>query len=83
MCYQESDFYCIACGKRGLPVQRPSSHKRERFHRKKLYCIHCKTTVNHIECKDDFEASDFKELFSNGYFQEEAEISLKECAENG
>ena len=80
---EEHSFWCLQCGKQGIPLSRPSSHKRERFHRKKLYCPNCRYVVNHIECKDQFEVNDFKMLFADGYFQEEAIMSIKECAEIG
>ena len=76
------DFYCIKCGNKGMPCLRPQAHRREKFHRKKLYCPTCGLTVNHIECKNDEEVYEFKEMFANGDFQEEVEISLKECADN-
>ena len=71
----EHNFYCIKCGKPGIPLARPQSHKRERFHRKKLYCPWCKTMVNHIECKTQDEVYEFKMDFEEGKFEEE----LKEC----
>lgn len=77
------DFYCLNCGKRGLPVVRPQAHRREQFHRKKLYCAYCGLTVNHIEVKSDEEAYEFRQAFENGEFQEEARISIEECGENG
>lgn len=73
------DFYCLNCGNKSLPCVRPQAHKRERFHRKKLYCPNCGLTVNHIEVKNDEEAYEFKEAFANGEFKKEAEISVEEC----
>lgn len=77
------NFYCIGCGNKGIPCVRPRAHKRERFHRKKLYCPNCGLTVNHIECSTDEETYDFKQAFEAGEFKEELEMSLKECAVNG
>ena len=72
-------FYCIRCGRAGLPLLRPKAKIRERFHRKKLYCCHCKCEVNHIECRDDVDVYEFKEAFANGDFEKELEESLKHC----
>jgi ribosomal protein S27AE len=77
------DFYCLKCGERALSCVRPQAHRREKFHRKKLYCPTCGITVNHIEIKSDEEAYNFKQAFKNGEFQEELIISLKECVING
>lgn len=72
MKYDESEFYCIKCGNRGIPLPRPHGHQRKQFHRKKLYCIHCKQEVNHIECKTEADINDFKIEFKNGMFIDEA-----------
>ena len=77
------DFYCLNCGNRSMPCVRPQAHRREQFHRKKLYCPHCGLTVNHIECKNDEEAYEFKQAFEAGKFINEAARSIKECEENG
>lgn len=74
MSYEESNFYCMNCGCRGIPVQRPRARLREHFHRKKLYCPHCKITCNHIECKDDYEVKEFLQAFEDGVFKEEVII---------
>lgn len=68
------EFYCIMCGERGICLSRPNSLRREKFHRKKLWCINCKMETNHIECQSDEEVKQFKELYNEGYFQKEAEI---------
>lgn len=75
----EHSFCCLNCGRRGIPLGRPEARKREKFHRKKLYCPWCHRTVNHVEITDDFELYEFREAFEAGEFQEEAEISMKEC----
>lgn len=73
----EHTFWCINCGNPALPLMRPNAKKKEKFHRKKLYCYHCKQTVNCIECKNDIEVEEFKQLFEAGAFKEEAEISIE------
>jgi hypothetical protein len=82
MSYEKSEFYCLNCGNKGIPCLRPQGRRRGVFHRKKLYCPTCKATLNHIECKNEYEVHEFKQMFAEGTFQEEAAISLKECAEN-
>lgn len=72
------DFYCIKCGKKGIPLARKVSMQKERFHRKKLYCPFCKVTINHVECKNDIDVYEFLEDFNNGVFLDEVEESLKE-----
>ena len=76
------DFYCLKCGKRALSCVRPQAHRREKFHRKKLYCPHCRVMINTIEVKNDEEAYEFKEAYAKGEFQEEARLSLEECGAN-
>lgn len=71
------DFYCINCGQRSLPIVRRRSLQHEKFHRKKLYCPWCKMTVNHIECKNDEEAYEFKQAFKNGEYIQEAAESIE------
>ena len=77
--YTSNDFYCINCGNKGLPVQRNRGHQHKSFHREKLYCIYCKTEVNHIEVKNNFEAEKFKEEFERGAYIDEAKESLAAC----
>jgi len=74
-----NSFYCMGCGKKAMECVRPQAHRRESFHRKKLYCPWCKTTANCVECKNDEEVFEFKQAFENGEFQEEYEISKEEC----
>lgn len=66
------DFYCLKCGNKNYTLFRKKSRLRETFHRKTLYCPHCRKSINHIETKNEGEAFDFKESFLNGEFKEEA-----------
>ena len=77
--YIGNDFYCINCGNKGLPVHRNRGHMHKSFHRKKLYCIYCKTDVNHIEIKNHLDAEKFKEEFERGAYIDEAKESLAAC----
>ena len=70
-------FYCISCGKEGIPLQRKGSQLKEKFHRKKLYCPWCKLTINMIECRNDQEVKEFKEAFERGDFKNEVEESIR------
>ena len=47
--FSEHSFYCIQCGNKGIPIMRNNGRAKEKFHRKKLYCLHCKQEINHIE----------------------------------
>ncbi len=76
MCYTEHSFYCMNCGNRGIPIARSRGHLRGRMHRKKIYCMHCKTEVNHIECKDMADVEEFMTNFKNGVYKNEAEESI-------
>ena len=67
-----SEFWCIRCGKKGIPVRRKRSGIREKGHRKKLYCIYCRQQVNHVETRNEEEARQFREDFGNGKYKEEA-----------
>ena len=77
------DFYCIKCGNKGIPVMRKRSHNHGKFHRKKLYCLHCKEEVNHVECKNEFEVYEFLEDFRNGVFEDEAKAYISDVGDSG
>ena len=74
--YSVHDFYCLKCGNKGLPIQRGRNLQREKFHRKKLYCMTCKEEVNHVECKNLEDVEVFKDAFNAGYFKQEAEMPV-------
>lgn len=76
MSYDISKFFCIQCGKEGIPCIRKSSHKREKHHLKKLWCPCCRTEVNHVECRNDEEVYEFKEAYENGEYKEAAAESI-------
>ena len=69
-------FFCLNCGREGIPISRKESFQKEKFHRKKLYCPWCKTEVNHIECKDQEDISNFIINFQEGVYEEEANKSI-------
>lgn len=74
--FETHDFYCINCGKKGIPLTRQGNKKKGEGHRKNMYCYHCKHTVNHIECRTKEEAEQFKLDFTNGVYKQEAEMEL-------
>ena len=67
-----SNFYCVLCGNKGIPIFRRKGHEREAGHLKKLFCLKCGKETNHAECKPwtkyDFE--DFRTEFEYGNFNE-------------
>ena len=73
-----SDFYCVRCGRKGIPIARKVNKQREAEHLKKLYCIHCKEEVNHAEIRPfgDYTYEDFLEEFSLGRFVNEKKVAI-------
>ena len=60
-------FYCLNCGREGLPIWRNSGQRRKQLHRKKLYCPWCKATLNHIEITSTEEEEKFKEDWKQAF----------------
>ena len=77
--YEEHKFYCLLCGRAGIPLPRRKSFQHGAFHRKKLYCPYCKVEVNHIEIKNLEQEKKFLKNFENGVYKDEAEESLAAC----
>ena len=73
-----SDFYCLNCGNR-YSLFRKQGKQKKSFHRKKLYCIHCKCECNFIECKSPQDVKEFKQHFNAGEYKEEAKKSIEYC----
>ena len=71
-----SEFWCINCGKKGIPIMRKRSRRREQGHRKAMYCIYCKTIINHVETRNEEEKKRFQEDFAAGKYSEEAQRSI-------
>jgi hypothetical protein len=74
--YQTHRFFCIKCGKEGIPLPRKSGHKHARFHKKKLYCPYCKMEINHVECQTDEDVYNFRIDFEDGVYADEVEKSM-------
>jgi uncharacterized Zn ribbon protein len=76
---EEHKFYCLNCGKEGIPLRRKLGFQHKSFHRKKMFCPWCGQEVNHIEVRNLEEERKFKEDFSNGVYLEEAKESIAIC----
>lgn len=72
----DDEFYCLCCGKKGLPIVRRGS-KKERGHLKKLWCPYCMETVNHMEVRSLDERAEFLEHFERGDYVELAKQSVE------
>ena len=70
------DFYCIKCGQKGISLPRKRGELHGANHLKKMYCPHCQTVVNHVECKNELDAYQFKEDFLAGKYLEEDQKPL-------
>lgn len=71
-----SEFWCISCGQRGIPIMRNRGQQRPEGHRKVLYCVNCRKTVNHVETRNAEEARRFRDEFAAGKYAEEAAESI-------
>ena len=76
-------FFCIGCGKEGIPLFRRAGFEKSSLHRKKLYCAWCKQTVNHVEIRNDQEKESFLESFAQGAFLEEFAESVEYIKKEG
>lgn len=74
--YESHRFFCMKCGMENFTIPRKGNQKHEKFHRKKLYCWHCRCEVNNIECRNQAEVDEFRENFENGVYKDECEESL-------
>lgn len=77
-----SEFWCIRCGNRGIPIMREKGSIRSKGHRKALYCVRCRMVLNHIETRSGEEAQRFREEFAAGKYAEEAEQSAAYAKEH-
>jgi hypothetical protein len=86
----DSEFYCVQCGQKGIPIVRKQGKEREAGHLKKLYCLNCGVQTNHVEIKSftKYSYEDFKTEYEYGNFTEEGIRKykygeLKELIRNG
>jgi hypothetical protein len=65
-----SDFYCVECSAKGIPIMRKPSQQREAGHLKKLFCLQCQRETNHCEIRPfgSYTVEDFKEEYELGRF---------------
>lgn len=84
MCYNGEGhrFFCMNCGREGVPIFRKAGKEKGKFHRKRLYCPWCKIECNHIEVRNDQEKYEFLQLFQQGEFKNELQVSIAHCKEN-
>lgn len=73
-----SDFYCVRCGNKGIPIARKVGSQREAGHLKKLYCPHCKEEVNHAEVRPfgNYNYEDFLMEFELGRFVDDLRVPI-------
>lgn len=74
------DFYCLNCGEKTYTLPRRIAKQYQGFHRKKLYCPHCKVEVAHVEVRNPIEAQTFLQQYAEGAFKEEARESIETLA---
>ena len=76
-----SDFYCVRCGNKGIPIARKIGSQREAGHLKKLYCLHCQEQTNHAEIRPfgAYHYEDFKLEFELGRFVNDLRVPITEC----
>ena len=73
--YEIHNFYCMNCGN-SIPLPRKLNKQKESMHRKKLYCPFCMTEANMVEVRNFEDKEKFMQLFSNGDFKEELQMSI-------
>ena len=67
----QSSFFCTKYGKEGIPLSRKKAKMRNELHLKKIWCIHCKEEVNHLEIRSfDHNKEELLERLKNGEFYE-------------
>lgn len=71
--YTTSEFYCVNCSNKGIPIIRKPGHQREPGHLKKLYCLHCGQECNFVEIRPfgDYKYEDFLLEYEYGNFDKE------------
>ena len=75
--FEIHDFYCMNCGKKSMMLPRSLNHQRGRMHEKKLFCVFCNETLNHVECQSMADAEKFKKKFARGEYKEKARESIE------
>lgn len=67
------EFYCTRCGQKGIDIIRQVGKEREKGHLKRLFCLKCQDTINHVECVpySNYDYQNFLEEFLGGNFDEQ------------
>lgn len=67
-----SDFYCVCCGNKGIPVFRTIGQEREPGHLKRMFCLYCQKEQNMVEIKlrGKYTLTDFWIEFEHHNFDE-------------
>lgn len=73
-----SDFYCVECGHKGIPIVRNIGAQRESGHLKNLFCLNCGKECNHAEIRpgSNYTYEDFKLEFESGRFVDGKRIPI-------
>lgn len=71
--FEAHDFYCMKCGKKGIPLPRNKGNAKEENHIKHLWCVNCRERTPHLECRNQEEA----ELMRNIKTREEVSTTRK------
>lgn len=69
----DSRFYCVHCGKEGIPIIRKNSKFKKAGHLKKLWCLNCQKETNHAEVKEftHYDKECFDLEFNYGNFDKD------------
>lgn len=54
-----SNFICLKCKKKGIPIRRPKRQAREKGHVKHIYCVNCKKVSPHVELRNRYDFIEF------------------------
>ena len=73
----KSDFYCVICGNKGIPVIRHGA-QREKGHLKKLFCLCCNKETNHAEIRHfgGYTLENFYQEYNHKNFDENGNRKL-------
>ena len=75
--FEIHDFYCMNCGKKSMILPRSQNRQRGKMHEKKLFCIFCNETLNHVECRTAADVEKFKKKLERGDYKEKAKESIE------
>lgn len=77
-----SDFYCVECGFKGIPLPRKKGQERGSGHLKNIFCLNCRKETNHCEIVNEngsaYSYEDFLKEFNLGRFVNGKRIAIKD-----